>query len=167
MALTLEDGTGLAGAESFASVAEATAYFGARGKADAWDAIEDKEAALRLATEYMEQHYALRWAGYKLTAAQALAWPRSGVRDPEVISGYVASNAVPVRVKRACMELALRTASGELTSDLGRETLSETVDVVSVIYAQGGSRQTKYAAVEALLEPLFSSGDSSFKVYRA
>lgn len=166
MALILEDGTGLSNAESFASVAEATAYFAGRGKADAWDAVDDKEAALRNASDYIQFTYAGRWAGKRLTSAQALDWPRSGVYD-EDSRAYVSESIVPRRVKNACIELALKSASGELVSDLGRETLSETVDVISVTYAQGAPRQTQYAAVDAWLKPLLSSGDSTLKIYRS
>lgn len=166
MALVLEDGTGLANAESFASVAEATAFFSGRGKADAWDAVEDKEAALRNASDYIQFTYAGRWSGKRLSANQALDWPRVGVYDADSRS-YVASNVVPRRVKNACIELALRAAAGELVNDLGRETVSESVDVISVTYAQGGKRQTTYASVDAWLAPLLGGGGSSIAVVRA
>lgn len=168
MALVVEDGTGLSNAEAYCSVANATTYHNARGNADAWDAIEDKEAALRLATDYLTQKYRGKWQGKRTTSAQALDWPRTGVKWTDSPAGYYADNALPMELVNACAELALRTAAGPLLADLGRETLSETVDVISVTYAEGRSRQTAYAAVDGWLTSLLGAGSGScFPVVRA
>lgn len=159
MALTVETGAGLVNADSYASVAEATAYFAARARADDWDLIDDKDAALRAATEYLQSVYGTRWDGMRTFSAQALDWPRIGVPRLDDASGEWASNAVPLAVKRACMELAIRwSPTTPLLTDLGRETLSERVDVIAVTYAQGASRQTQYAAVAAMLRPFLRGG---------
>ena len=84
MSLIVEDGTGRADAESYASVSVADAYHTARGNT-AWAALATtalKEAALRKATDYLGQTYGLRWKGYRMTTTQALDWPRELVCRP-------------------------------------------------------------------------------------
>lgn len=139
MALIVEDGTGLPDAEAYISVADADAYHAARGNA-AWAALTTpaKEAALRLATDYMEAEYGPRWLGNRLTAEQALSWPR----DVE---------GVPEAVRRANAELAVRASAGPLLADQGPAVKQETVGPLSVTYADGARQSTRYVAVEALL----------------
>jgi hypothetical protein len=162
MALIVENGSGLENAESYASVAFADAYFSARAKGDAWDAVDDKEAMLRLATEHMLQRYRLRWAGARRYQTQALDWPRINVPMKDLDDGefetYYPNDSVPPEVQKACCELAIRAASASLMEDLGREVLSESVaGAVSVTYAQGSGRQVKHAAVDAMLSPYLTS----------
>lgn len=140
MALVVEDGTGLPNAEAYASVAEADAYFSARGNA-VWAALDtsQKEAALRLGADYMGDVYGPRWCGERLTTTQALDWPRG-------------EEGVPAAVKRANMELAVRASAGPLQADVGPAVKSETVDVISVTYADGArTGVVEYAAVDSAL----------------
>lgn len=167
MALVVEDGTGLANAESYASVAEATAYHNSVGSGDAWDAVDNKEAALRKATNFLTQEYRGRWAGIRTTSVQRLDWPRSGVRWSDSPSGWRSATSIPEELKFAVAELALRSESGDLLSDEGRETLSESVGPISVTYAQGSSRQTKFASVAGWLSSLVSRSGSQISIQRA
>lgn len=75
MAIVVEDGTGLASAESLIAVAVADTYLAARGLT-AWALLATavKEAALVQASEYLNETH---WSGYRLKATQALSWPRS------------------------------------------------------------------------------------------
>lgn len=167
MALIVEDGTAKANAESYATVAQATAYLAARAKGDAWDAVEDKEAALRLATDYIEQTYRGRWIGDKKTNSQALSWPRDNAMRQDEFE-YIPGSAIPTEVVNACCEMALRTASGDLLTDLDREVASESISgAVSVTYAQGGSRQKRYEAVERMLRMLLTAGAGQVPMERA
>ena len=177
MALIVEDGTGRADAESYCSVAEATAYHNKRGssKSDAWDAIDDKEASLRLATEYMLAVYRPLWIGSRLTYLQALDWPRIDAQIEGVAGGgygYYPPNyptdEVPVLVKNACAELALRTANGDLITDEDRTTKRETVGPITVEYKDGAPKQVRFAYVDSMLQTLFNgSSGSMLKVLRA
>lgn len=139
MAIVIEDGTGLPNAEAYISVADADAYFAARGNA-AWAALTEaqKEQALRLGADYMGAEYGRRWCGKRLTDTQALDWPR-GVEG------------VPEAVKRANAELAVRASAGVLLADQGAQVKQETVGPISVTYADGARQGTKYAAVDAAL----------------
>jgi hypothetical protein len=124
MAFTVEDGTGLANANAFISVAFANAYFADTGNT-VWDAYTDTvcEQAIVRATAYLSN--AFSWKGTPvLPRVQALAWPRTGVKDGE---GYdVPVSPIPIEIRRACAEIALREAAtpGVMTPDV---TLSAAV----------------------------------------
>lgn len=164
MTLIVEDGTGRPNAESYASVAEADAYHAARGGV-AWAALimTEKEVKLRLATDYLQQRFGGRWNGYRLTEVQALDWPRYGVVVDRVT---LASNAVPIQVRRACCELALKAITQSLTVDEAAQVKSKQVGPISVTYADGARQNTRFAAVENMLSQLLSSA-SGIKLVRA
>lgn len=136
MPLTVEDGTGLAGADAFVSLAYVDAYHTARGNA-AWTGDDaDKEAAIRRATFFLSNSY--RWQGYKRNGrSQALAWPRYDVVDLE---GWgVPFDAVPQEIKDATAEVALRELAtpGAMTPDvtLADKVKREKVGPIEVEYA--------------------------------
>jgi hypothetical protein len=174
MPLIVEDGTGKADAESYISVADATAYHAARGNA-AWTAVASdtvREQLLRKATDYMVATYRERWAGYRVSTTQALDWPRYEVpiRDSATegtYTAYYASDAVPAAVSRACAELALRAIDGDLAADLDVPVTSEQVGPISVTYAEGARQTTTYRAVDAMLSPFLASAGGMIKVVRA
>lgn len=174
MALIVEDGTSKVDSESYISVLEATAYHKARGNADAWDAIDDKEASLRRATEYMMQVYRLRWTGYRVKLGQSLDWPRAEVWIPDssaAIYGsrlaFVPINVIPVEVKRACAELALQTASGALAPNIERATVKEQVGPISVEYDRSAPQPVQYRAVDLMLLPYLGGGGANTTLVRA
>lgn len=111
MTLILEDGTGVADAQSYIDVAFADAYFAARGVA-AWtgaDAV--KEQAIIRAMDYVETRW--RWLGaQQFPETQALAWPRLYLYDDGT-----AVEGIPVKLQRAVAEYALRALSGALIAD--------------------------------------------------
>ena len=165
MTIIVEDGTGLADAETYISVSDANTYHAARG-ATAWAALSesDKEAALRRATDYMGQAYRPRWAGQRATSTQALDWPRTGV----VVDGYeVASTVVPSAVSRACAELALRASAEELSPDLERGIKRERVDVIETEYDTASPQAKRFRAVDQLLSAYLSGGGAFLRVVRA
>lgn len=159
MTLIVEDGTGKSDAESYATVVEASTYHNARNQGDAWDLVDDQEAALRLATAYMEQAYRLRWKSFRVTATQALCWPRAWVQTPDAPYGYgsfaayIPNNVVPTEVKQACMELALKSASGALAPDLERATVAEKIGPIEVQYDKSSPRYVEFRSIDMLLGP--------------
>ncbi|MCB2186282.1 MAG: hypothetical protein KQJ78_07685 [Deltaproteobacteria bacterium] len=117
MALIVEDGTGLATADSYNSLAELTAYHAARGNADwAAGAEADQEAAAREAAAFLDDVCRGWWKGVKASGTQALAWPRVNVLDED---GYGVTG-LPTEVKAAHAEASLRALAGDLTPDLAR-----------------------------------------------
>jgi hypothetical protein len=158
MALTVEDGTIVAGAESYISVADASTYHTNRGNA-AWAALASdtvREQCLRKATDYMIQAYTARWQGVRYVAeTQALDWPREGV----VVNGVeVDYDTVPTAVKNACAELALKAATETLNADLEQGVLSEQVGSISVSYDRTTPQSKRYKAIDAMLAPYLNSG---------
>lgn len=163
MTLIVEDGTGVAGAESYASVTDADSYWSARGNT-VWAGLTQtqKDQALRSACAYMEAIYMGKWKGRRVSSLQPLSFPRSGIVVDDV--QYV--NTVPSAIRDANIELALRSSDSALMEDQGAQVASETVGPISVTYAQGARQGTRYAYVEALLQP-FLIGMNQIKVVRA
>ena len=150
MALTVETGAGVAGADAYISVADADAYFAARG-VEAWTEVENKEAAIRKATDFLDRRY--RWRGTRKSRDQALQWPRVDAMDDD---GFTYSSVVPEHVKRACAEMALRAASADLDPDLerGGAIQSASVGPVSVTYSSNAPVRTAYTTVDDMLAHL-------------
>lgn len=136
MALVVEDGTGLATAESFVSVADADTYHTAKGNATWTGTDAVKEQALRRASVFLSSSYP--WAGYPVNArTQALAWPRYDVVDQD--GNPVASDEVPREVVNATCEVALRelVTPGSMNPDvtLADKVKREKVGPIEVEYA--------------------------------
>lgn len=163
MALIVETGAVVAGAESYISVADATTYHANMGNT-AWAALASdtlREGYLRQATQYMIQAYRYRWAGYRFTAGQSLDWPRSYVPIPDAVSGYgpyvamVAPTIVPQEVKNACAELALRAISGPLLADLGQMKKRVKVGPIETEYSEFSPQVKRYPAVDGMVAIYF------------
>lgn len=167
MALVVEDGTGLSTAESFGSVAECDTYNSLYVQNAIWTAsviAADKEHALRIATQYMQAVFALRWRGTRLLGTQALAWPRYNVLMPDTFCYYLPSNTVPQLVKNACFELAIKVLAGTaLMVDVAgadRSVISE-LDKVGPLetetkWSGGRPNQQVFSLVEQILSTLLT-----------
>lgn len=105
MALTVEDGTGLAAADALVSLAACDAFHTDRGNTTWTGTDAAKEVAIRRASAFLSNAYA--WQGWPVQPrVQALAWPRVSVIDRD---GYsVASDAVPREIADACCLIALQ-----------------------------------------------------------
>lgn len=169
MALIVEDGTGKANSESYAATTDADTYWTNRADTQ-WAALStaNKEAALRIATDYMVQTYRMKWRGRRVLNTQALDWPRVGVVLDEAYTPYpgvygyfqISYQIVPPEIKSACIELAYRWAvtyaMARLLDDLQPQVQSESVGGISVDYIPGARQTIKYEAVERLLGPFIS-----------
>lgn len=134
MALIVEDGTNVAGADAYDSVAGCSAwavkYFGhaLTGSND------DKEAAIRRVVAYLD---GLKWKGTRTHGrGQSRAWPRDGVTDCEGL--YIASDVIPPELIFAQHVLARVEfqSPGALSPslNLGGVVKREKVDVIEVEY---------------------------------
>ena len=115
MAFVTEDGTGLALANGYVTVAFADAYFLDRGNA-IWAAVAtdaEKEQAIVRATDYIDKRFGIRFKGVKQSSDQGLEWPRAGAVDND---GYVFDD-VPRNLEKATAEYALRALSATLAPD--------------------------------------------------
>lgn len=164
--MTIIATAGAVDANSYATLVEADTYYADRANAE-WDALgdTDKEASLIKATAYIEATYTENWKGYRASDPQALGWPRTDVYVDGVL---LASDAIPARVRNACIELALRASAGELLADLSQRVKREKVDVLEVEYQPGSDGQARYLFISRLLGPLLrsSSGDGGFSQVR-
>jgi len=172
MALIVEDGSVVAGAESYCSVAFATTYHANRGNT-AWAAIATdtiREELLRKATEYTIQKYRMRWSGFRLGSLQLLDWPRSYVPIPDVIQpghgAYVSISIIPEEVKNACAELALRAIVGDLLGDLSQQKIHSEVGPIKVTYDKFSAQSIRYSAIDGMLSPYLKSGSNTVQTVR-
>lgn len=164
MALTVETGAGLAGAESYISVADADTRHSNLGNTDWTGTDAEKEAALRKATEYLEQAYRQRWRGTKLFRAQALSWPRYGA----TVDGYdLDSDEVPADIANACADLALRALTDTLAPDLTRAVIREKVGPLETEYSEASPQSTRFRAIDMALSPYLKGGAMNAMLVRA
>jgi hypothetical protein len=167
--LIVEDGTGLANSNSYATVAEADAYFDALQLPAAWIAAGTgpKEQALRVATQWLDASFGSAWLGIRSSSAQALDWPRIAATDQ---SGMPIGAIVPARVKAACAEVALRfildptSLSPDIPAGEGAvRSESITVGPIQISEAFNGEQTTEatFRLVRRLLRTagLIDSGD--------
>lgn len=107
MAFTVEDGSGVEGANAYIAVAIADEYHTDRANTG-WtgdDAV--KQAAIIRATDYIDKRFGDRFIGYRESKSQGLQWPRLDATDR---SGYSIDD-VPKQLEQACAEYALRALS--------------------------------------------------------
>lgn len=144
------------GADAYISLADASAYFLARGNA-VWAGKSDaaKEAGIVKATAYMDAAYV--WKGVIADDAQRLGWPRLNVWDAQ---GRNVAGIIPQGVKDACCELALLSFDGDLvTMQVGvGQVVREKVGQVEVTYGDQSTSSSSqgYAYANLLLRGLGS-----------
>lgn len=165
MSLIVETGAGLSNAESYISVADASARQVALGN-ETWSTISnaEMEEALRRATAFMTQSYRQRWTGQRLTPAQALDWPRY---DVCVDGFYVPSDSLPADIANACADLALKAAAGELNADLTRGVTRRKVGPIEVEFDRYSPQSVRYPAIAMALAPYLKGASANASLVRA
>lgn len=160
MALVLEDGTGVVGANSYGSVVEADAYFADRNVVE-WAGpgatLDDKEGFMIEAADYLNAFYTPR--GEPLYVGQAMGLPT------------LAFDTIPPAFKRAQFELArYRATNGPLATIFGSQPVTserkqlQGVGEKEVHYATPGSVSNvdqfgmTGSLVAALLRPYTKQG---------
>lgn len=156
MPVTLIATAGDANANSYATLAEATAYHDTHLYGSTWtDADPDDQArALIWATRILDAE--VDWVGAKYTAAQALRWPRSSVLDRD---GYtVAVDAIPTFLKQATAELARWLLTEDRTAERGFGITRLKADVVELEFDKSDERPLLPDAVLSLIAGYGSAG---------
>lgn len=112
MALVVETGSGLSNAESYCSVADATAFNDGQQAIASWGAASTtaQENALRQATLYIDGLYGQRFPGQRYSESQALRWPRSNAFDDEGVA--IGVNTIPTKLRDATAEIAIQIVAG-------------------------------------------------------
>ena len=174
MALIVEDGTGLANAESYISVADCDTILVSWGRSSsAWVALDEttKEAQLRNSTMYIDSTYAGKWSGEVVNNTQSLSWPRLNAYKANGQS--IPSDEVPSEVLRAASFIAVESIDGGVyaNEDNGARIASESVGLGSGALSESksyiGGKDASYSSKSAdlVLKPLLS-GTTGRTVYR-
>jgi len=154
MALIIEDGSIVPGANSFVSVAECRTFCGLRGLTLP---TTDPEVEILLikAIDYLFSIEA-KFQGYRSDTAQELLFPRDGV----VVFGSDVSGEIPANLKKAQCRLAFDVSENDLqATGVDREVIKTKLGPLEKQYAPTGSTnyQFKPTAALSILEPLFST----------
>lgn len=108
--LIVEDGSGVSGALSYISVADATTHHTYRGNTR-WNDFSPTQqlTAVVRATDYIDKRFGRHFRGIRRSSIQSLQWPRLNAFDD---SGFVfgADGKLPIKLIRATAEYALRAA---------------------------------------------------------
>ena len=162
MALIIEDGSQVTGANSFVSDAEYTAYTTLKGLTVAATEAE-RNIDLLSAIDYLLTSES-NMKGYRSSSTQSLFYPRVGV----CLYGYsLASNVIPNELKNAQMESAVYATSNSLLLSENESNLASfSVDgVYSESYHSGGSTsKIRLDSVNAQLKPLLKDSDQLVRV---
>lgn len=158
MALVIEDGTNVSGANSFATVVECQAYADARGLSLPTDEA-DIEILLVKAADYLNS-LEPKFKGYRYYYAdgQALCFPREDIYEHDLYIG----GEIPDSLKNAQCQLAVDSNSYDLQAiGSGREVLEKKIGPLTTKWAETGSTTPQYhpTAAFALLKPLFLPSD--------
>lgn len=113
MAITIEDGTIIAGADSYITVAEADTIIAKYGKDSKWSSKVDseKEALLVQAAGYLDTKY--NWKGTLVNLSQEMSFPRCGIYVDDML---VSESSIPTAIKRAQAFLAAEAIDTPLFS---------------------------------------------------
>lgn len=181
MAIIVEDGSIVAGANAYASLLELDTYHEDRGNT-AWVNADDesKEAAMLRATAGLESFYRERWIGYKsnhneANAPQFLAWPRKKNSEETTAAGYtvstmsplvdydgieIAVNVIPPQVVQAYEEICLIELTEPFVSvKLSRDDMLkyQRVDVIEQEWLRNAPAVPQYPHINMLLAGLAST----------
>lgn len=166
MALTVETGAIIPGADSYVSLANARTMAAALGLA--LPVVEaDAEVALRQGRLYVDG-YEGQFSGQRVSQTQPLAWPRQFA----TLHGYYwPANAIPPALIDAQVMAASAIAGGAnpWAVDDGKAIASEAVEgAVSISYHYNGKTGSSVRLTQAdqALQPLLANGYGGFSVGR-
>lgn len=159
MALLVEDGSGVQGAESYASIAFIKAYWANRPQSALAAAIASAtdatiEGAAREATGFADATWGNYYRGKRAGYVQGLMWPRTDAFDEQ---DYPLP-PVPPELQAAVAELAARAVSAALAQDYDRGNMvtSEQVGPIRIQYEPGGPTQKTYGVIALTLAPILT-----------
>lgn len=186
MAVIVEDGSCVEGANSYLSVADFKTYADARGLS--YDGKSDDEIgqALIRATSWIDATYRTRFSGVRTYGAlQSLQWPRKAgsiVNGQYVPDAYlttvtdvegipIATTEIPSAIKNAAAEAAYRevTAPGSLAPDLERGGAIESLQAgsVAVKYAGTAPAGTTFTVIDGIIAAVLTGSPLSGFTARA
>lgn len=162
MAYTVEDGSIVAGASSYVTIAYADVYWSDRGSPCEWvDAYKDaKQAALMYATAWLEQN--VEWHSCIQDTSQVLGWPRTSYYDSDgrTIGG---TGVIPLPVQDATCELALQYIKEDFTSPDNEGIKSEAIGSTSISYSR---TYKSFSFIKQMLKGYGSNSSNQANMYR-
>lgn len=181
MTIIPEDGTIVAGANAYATLAEVDAFHEDRLNT-IWTSADDetKEAAMLRATAGLESKYRGRWFGYKAdhnaaNAPQFLSWPRRDDIDQSRANGFAAADMdeftdgdgiaypvteIPTLIVQAYKEVCLIEITQPFVSiQLSRDDMLkyQRVDVIEQEWLRNAPAVVQFPHIDALLSTLANS----------
>jgi hypothetical protein len=158
MALVIEDGSVVTGANSYVTLAEFKAWADSRDIS--YNADDNVlEAQILRAMDYIERLY---FIGNKANENQPLQWPRTEA----LIDGYYAdATEIPKEVKIAVYEATVVEAAGYSELEIqSRKTLRERVGDIEVQYADNSENRTITPALQYALNRIVQPAFQVFRV---
>lgn len=154
--LIVEDGTGVANAESLASVAFCDTYHADRGNA-AWGAftLQVKEQQLRKATDYAVAVYNNAWSGLPVASGQSLPFPR-------IVDSL--NVGVPLSIKQAIAELALIAKTTPLMPNVTRGKKRVKIGPIDIEYDGSAPTSVKFISASLRFGPWLATPVSAAMV---
>lgn len=169
MALTVETGAIVPGADSYVDVAYVRDFLSSRG----YDLSEDDatiEGHIRIMTDFIDEE---DFKGHRIETDQPLAWPRGAVylRDDRVLD----DDKIPEKLKQAVAWGLLYRTQGNLFEESGTDNISEAqVSVIKVKFTnrtQGYEDKTTLSDMvmvyRALSDLLVGGGIDNRRIHRA
>jgi hypothetical protein len=156
MALIVEDGSGVAGANTYATRQDLIEYAALRGLDLSGESVSSLDAALIRAMDYLE---AQPWQGERVSSTQALAWPRA---DVWLHQAQLPSTFVPRELVYGQLALAIEARTQDLQPNpTGKgSVIEETVSgAVTVRYSSDKPAMvTSWSKAQAIIQPLLRRG---------
>ena len=161
--LIVEDGTNVANADSYESVANADIYFVDRNNAT-WKDTDyfDKEASLRYATQYIDGYY--KWLGVRTNTDQVLEWPRTLEGGADNDGKTISSTTIPLKLKHSLFELAIENLSERLAISADRAGMIKRERIegaIEVEYQSGAPANKSYPLIDMMLSSISRGGVGS------
>jgi hypothetical protein len=173
---------GAANANTYASLSDATTYFGDRLFSDTWNnaTADQKTQALLWATKVLDTR--VQWKGVRSSGLQALDWPRTYVLNPDwagTLDGevpgsdldvYLPGDTIPAFLKWAQCEQALALLTEDITLDPGTKGFSSiSLPGLSFQIDKLDARSVLPSSVTDIIKPygtVRASASSGFKTAR-
>lgn len=167
MSLTIENGTGVAGANSYVTTDELIAYAESRGIVIPSDTAALEKRIIN-AMDYVEAR-SDGFAGAAISRTQALSWPRYGA----YLDGYpILENEIPAPLKFAVLDIAARMGDTTLMpmqeANGKGAVIEQTVGPITTRYATPNDQTTlpTFPLAEAQLSRLMSIRGMRLTAYR-
>ncbi len=149
--MIVEDGTGVEGANSYATEQEFDDYCDSHGITPT---DGDTEAALVRGSSAIDNNYRAGFPGYRtFFRDQGLEWPRSGAYDIEY--NQIGTQEIPIEVKYAAIEAAVRELAkpNSLEPDLARggKISSLSAGSVSITYSGSANATTSFQKIDGII----------------